>query len=83
MIIDYAEHLALFKCAGGEWHASERQAENFLLQSITYNQRISASVRAAMSSALQSERQKEGVPRRVDAWLKRTFGVGAVTVGDV
>lgn len=82
MILDYAEHLAMFKVGGMEWHATERQADNFLLQSITYNQRISASVRAAASAAFQSERQKTEIPRRVDAWLKRTFGVGAVTIGD-
>src|SRR5438309_1064099 len=31
-ILDYAEHLALFKVGGAEWHSSERQANNFLIQ---------------------------------------------------
>lgn len=82
MILDYAEHLALFKVGGMEWHATERQANNFIAQSITYNQRISAAVRASLSASSQSERQKQGIPRRVDSWLKRTFGVGALTVGE-
>lgn len=82
MILDYAENLALFKVGGAEWHSTERQAQNFLAQSITYNQRISAASRSAMSAAMQSERQKQGVPRRVEAWLQKSFGVGALTVGD-
>lgn len=82
IILDYAEHLALFKVGGAEWHATERQANNFLLQSITYNQRISAAARAVFSATEQSERQKQGVPRRVESWLKKTFGTGALKVGD-
>lgn len=82
MILDYAEHLALFKVGGGEWHATERQANNFLMQSITYNQRISAAARAIFSAAEQSQRQKQEIPRRVESWLKKTFGTGALKVGD-
>jgi hypothetical protein len=73
MLLDYAEHLALFKVGGYEWHATERQANNMLLQSITYNQRISASVRSAFSASEQSQRQKSGIPRRNSS---RTGGVG-------
>lgn len=82
MILDYAEHLAMFKVGGAEWRATERQANNFLLQSITYNQRLSAAARAVFSSAEQSERQKQAIPRRVQSWLKKTFGAGALKVGD-
>lgn len=78
MILDYAEHLALFKVGGTEWHATERQAQNFMLQSITYNQRISAAARASASAAIQSERQKQGVPRRTQ---RTGVGVGALTMG--
>lgn len=79
-ILDYAEHLAMFKVGGEEWRATERQANNFLLQSITYNQRLSAAARAAFSASEQSQRQKQGIPRRVQGWLKKTFGVGALTI---
>lgn len=82
MILDYAEHLAMFKVGGAEWRATERQANNFLLQSVTYNQRLSASARAVFSASEQSERQKQGIPRRVQSWLKQTFGAGALKVGD-
>lgn len=81
MLIDYAEHLALFKVGGAEWHATERQAQNFLMQSITYNQRLSADARAVFSAADQSQRQKQALPRRVQAWLNKTFGVGALKDG--
>lgn len=82
MILDYAEHLALFKVGGAEWQATARQANNFLQQSITYNQRLSADARAVFSATEQSQRQKQGVPRRVEAWLQKTFGTGALKVGD-
>lgn len=65
MIMDYAEHLALFKVGGQEWHATERQAKNFMAQSATYNHRIGAAARAAVSAAWQSNRQKDGIPRRI------------------
>lgn len=77
MILDYAEHLALFKAGGMEWHATQRQANNFLLQSITYNQRISAAARASFSAADQSQKQKQELPRR----LESPFGVGASKAG--
>jgi hypothetical protein len=73
MILDYAEHLALFKVAGAEWHATDRQAQNFMLQALTYNQRISAAVRNAASAAAQSQRQKSQIPRR----LETPVGIGA------
>jgi hypothetical protein len=76
MIVDYAEHLALFKVHGVEWHATERQANNFLLQSLTYNQRLAAAARAAFSASQQSERQKQSIPRRLD----NTMGLGALRI---
>jgi hypothetical protein len=76
-ILDYAEHLALFKVGGAEWHATERGAQNFMLQAITYNQRISAAARASVSAAVQSQRQKQAIPRRIP-W---GAGVGALTSG--
>jgi len=77
-IVDYAEHLALFKVGGQEWHATERQADNFLIQSITYNQRISAAAHAVFSAAEQSQRQKQQVVRRLDT---SAYGIGAVKAG--
>lgn len=73
MVVDYAEHIALFKVSGFEWKATFRQAKNFLVQSLTYNQRISAAARASVPAADQSERQKKELPRR----LESPMGVGA------
>lgn len=77
MILDYAEHLALFKVGGDEWHATERASNNFLAQCLTYNQRISAAARASMAAVLQSQRQKQALPRRSE---RSTTGVGALQV---
>ena len=77
-IIDYAEHLALFKVGGQEWHATERQADNFLIQSITYNQRISAAAHAVFSASEQSQRQKQQTVRRLDT---SAYGIGTVKAG--
>lgn len=78
MILDYAEHLAMFKVGGAEWHATERQANNFLTQCVTYNQRLSAAALAAFSAAGQSQRQKQGVARRLNSSMT---GVGALRNG--
>lgn len=74
MILDYAEHLALFKVGGAEWLATVRASNNFLLQSATYNQRLSAAARAALSASEQSQRQKQGIPRRNELGI----GVGSL-----
>lgn len=73
-VLDYAESLALFKVGGAEWHATERQANNLLIQAVTYNQRLSAAARAAFSASMQSQRQKESIPRRMESGI----GVGSV-----
>ena len=75
-ILDYAEHLALFKVHGAEWMSTRPQAENFLKQAVTYNQRLSASARAALPASMQSEREKAVRPRRVEA-----PGLGAMKGG--
>lgn len=72
-IIDYAEHLALFKRHGAEWMATRPQAESFLRQAVTYNQRLSASARAVLPASMQSEREKAARPRRIEA-----SGLGAL-----
>jgi len=66
MILDYAEHLALFKIEGYEWHAATRQANNFVQQSAVYNQRLSAAALAALSIGEQSQKLKQEIPRRND-----------------
>lgn len=76
MILDYAEHLALFKVAGTEWHQTERQAQNFLIQSLTYNHRISAAAKSSFASSMQSQRQKQDTKRRQEAG-----GIGALKNG--
>ncbi len=64
MILDYAEHLALFKVGGEEWMATQRQAQNFIVQCLTYNQRLSASARAVVASSAQSTRLTSEIRRR-------------------
>lgn len=73
MILDYAEHLALFKVSGAEWLATQRQGDNFLLQAITYNQRLAASARYVIVPKEDSQRNKFAHPRRQQA-----DGVGAL-----
>lgn len=73
MILDYAEHLALFKVGGAEFAATGRQAENFLLQSISYNQRLGAAARYVITPKEFSQKEKQSRPRRIEAG-----GVGAM-----
>ena len=73
MILDYAEHLALFKVGGYEFAVTARQADNFLVQSITYNQRLAASARYIIAPKRSSQREKEFVPRR-----SQSDGLGAM-----
>ncbi|HZM78501.1 MAG TPA: hypothetical protein VFC19_22470 [Candidatus Limnocylindrales bacterium] len=68
-IVDYAEHLALFKSAGAEFMATEKQASNFLRQAVGYNQRIAAQARYVFTARDHS--QKEASQR-----LRRHPGVG-------
>lgn len=75
-ILDYAEHLALFKVHGVAWASTKTQADNFLKQAVTYNQRLSASARAVLPASMQSEREKAGRPRRIEA-----AGIGALKGG--
>lgn len=67
MVLDYAEHLALFKVGGAEFDATLRQSQNFLLQSITYNQRLSAAVRYIIVPKESSQREKQSHARRKEA----------------
>ena len=73
MILDYAEHLALFKVGGYEFAATQRQADNFLLQSITYNQRLSATAKYIFAAKKDSQREKDMRPRR-----QQSDGLGAM-----
>lgn len=63
-ILDYATHLALFKISGPEFTSSQQQADQFLKQCITYNQRLSASARYIITPKESSQRQKDYHPRR-------------------
>src|SRR5262245_40962467 len=67
MILDYAEHLALFKVGGAEFEATQRQAENFFLQSIAFNQRLSASARYIIKPKDYATAEEHRRPRRVKA----------------
>lgn len=72
MILDYAEHLALFKVGGAEWRATELQARSFTTQCLSYNKRLSATARAALAAAFSSAKQQADQPFTVEA-----SGVGA------
>ncbi len=67
MILDYAEHLALFKSGGEELNSSMRQADNFMTQSITYNQRLAAAASYVITPKDASQRTKYQFPRRESA----------------
>jgi hypothetical protein len=74
MVLDYAEHLALFKVSGQEWQRTLVQANNFLVQALTFNQRLGATARTIVASAGQSQKQKADLPRRSES----TQGAGAM-----
>ena len=67
MIIDYAEHVAMFKVGGAEWMATTQQANNFLLQAVTYNQRLGAAAQYVVIPKDSSQREKDYRPRREQA----------------
>lgn len=73
MILDYAEHVALFKVGGAEWHATELQAQNFMKQAMAYNKRLSATAHAALAAAFSSAKEQADRPFMVEA-----SGVGTV-----
>lgn len=63
-VLEYAVHLALFKVGGYEWMSTFKLADEFLLQAITYNQRLSASARYIITSKESSQREKAYRQRR-------------------
>lgn len=67
MILDYAEHLAMFKVGGAEWMATELQAKNFTTQALAYNKRLSATARAAIAAAFSSAKEQADRPFMVEA----------------
>jgi hypothetical protein len=71
-ILDYAEHLAFFKCGGEEFGETVRQANMFMKQCVTYNERLSASAKDAFVARLQSGRQDFTQTRR----RKGSFALG-------
>jgi hypothetical protein len=44
-ILDYAEHLAMFKISGEEWAATNNLLENFMRHAAVYNSRLAASAK--------------------------------------
>jgi hypothetical protein len=73
-LLDYAEHLALFKCGGSEFAATLQQADNFLLSAMQYNQRLSATARYIVTPKQYGTREKLYVPREQNA---ESLGTGA------
>ena len=63
-LLDYAEHLALFKVGGTELEASERQAQNFLRQAALSNERLSAASSFSSFVKEQSGLEEGHRPRR-------------------
>lgn len=64
-ILDYAEHLALFKVGGNEFEATQPAAARFAQQALTFNERLSAATRSLVASAGQSRREDAERPRRL------------------
>lgn len=64
-IIDYAEHLAAFKCGGMEFRQTLRGAENFFNVALSYNQKLAAQHPAILELIKQSTRDDYVAPLRV------------------
>lgn len=73
MILDYAEHVALFKVGGEEWMATQRQADNAIIQAMTYNRRLSAAARYVVAARETSLRENYRRPRQLDG-----IGIGSL-----
>ena len=63
-VLDYAEHLAAFKMGGAEFDATLRQAENFMRQATTYNERLAASALFSVPATGQSRLEEDWRIRR-------------------
>ena len=75
MILDYAEHLAIFKCAGTEWHATSTNASNFIEQSMNFNRSMAANARYLGTARDATMRENAARPRQLQA-----EGTGALVV---
>lgn len=71
-ILDYAENIALFKVGGQEFLATIRQADDFLIESATYNRRLSAQARYIVTSKGTSQKESS-----VNPYELQTQGLGA------
>lgn len=72
-IIDYAEHIAMLKVGGAEFTATARQADNFLIQCVNYNQRLSAQSSYIFTSKSMASRESMLVP-----YASQSDGLGAM-----
>jgi hypothetical protein len=61
-ILDYAEHLAAFKCGGEEFRHTLRAADNFFTAALAYNQRLAAQHPALVELIRQSTQDFYTVP---------------------
>src|SRR5438552_3586842 len=66
-ILDYAAHLASFKMGGQEFDVTIREADNFLRQAMTYNERLAAAARYVVPSRDQARGEEKRRPRRDSA----------------
>ena len=63
-LLDYAEHVAMFKVGGAEWHATDRAYTNLLRLATQYNEKLRASSMYKEILWPTAKRQSRDVPRR-------------------
>ena len=68
-ILDYAEHIALFKSGGEEFRASFKGAENFFNAAIAYNERLASMNSNVLTLMAQSSADTEDRQPRVSGGL--------------
>lgn len=77
-IVDYAEHLAAFKCGGQEFRHTYRAADNFYNTALAYNQRLAAQSPALVSLLRQTTQDDYVQPprkRSLDPVLESQIGI--------
>lgn len=78
-ILDYAEHLAAFKCGGTEFRHTYRAADNFFKAALGYNQRLAAANPAIVDLIKQSTQDDYTQPAQ-SRTFNRTLEQEAYTV---
>lgn len=83
-IIDYAEHLALFKSAGEEFKSTFKGADNFFSAAVAYNERLAADnpniVNLMKQSTADNEDRQFMVPRGIGVLSGQPASGGSGTI---